>query len=229
MNALQLLKKDHQDVSDLLDRFEREEGEQQKVELADRICRMLTVHAQIEEEIFYPAARAALGPDRTGLLDEAAVEHASVQDLIDEIEPAEPDDPMFQARLTVLGEYVRHHVKEEENELFPQLDRGDLDLDALGERLAQRKQALQAEAQEEAEVTGAGEDYEDSDELAFEAEEVTAEEVDEDDALEAQEDSGESDEAGAGERSEKDSARSGRRTPARRQQTSNQPGRTRPH
>jgi len=202
MNAVKLLKQDHQDVANLLDEFERTEDFGRRGDLADQICRMLTIHAQIEEEIFYPAARAAVGGEGANLVDEAAVEHASIRDLIDRIEPIEPEDPMFEARVKVMGEYVRHHVKEEESELFPRLG-ADLDLDALGERLAERKQTLEEEMQADA---GAGE---------FEAEEVTAEEADEDDALEAEE-AGESDESGQTEQDDGSGRGPRRRTPSRR-------------
>ena len=104
---------------------------------------MLTVHAQIEEEIFYPAAQDAIKePD---LVDEATVEHASAKDLIAQIESSEPSDELFDAKVKVLGEYIDHHVKEEESEMFPQVRKAKLDLDALGAQLQERKGELTAE------------------------------------------------------------------------------------
>jgi hemerythrin-like domain-containing protein len=101
------------------------------------------VHAQIEEEIFYPAAREAL--KEQDLIDEATVEHASAKDLIAQIEQAQAGDELFDAKVIVLGEYIKHHVKEEHNEMFPKLKKTKLDLKALGEQLAERKEALMAE------------------------------------------------------------------------------------
>jgi hemerythrin superfamily protein len=144
MDALNLLKQDHRDVSELFDAFEKDDAD--KSEIASHVCRMLTVHAMIEEEIFYPAAREALG-DTEGddLLDEAEVEHASAKDLIAQIEEEGQDGDMFEAKVKVLGEYVRHHVKEEESELFPLVKKADIDLDAIGSELDKRKTELLAE------------------------------------------------------------------------------------
>jgi hemerythrin superfamily protein len=142
-DAIQLLRADHHKVQDLFDQFEKARGENRKAELAQKICAELKVHAQIEEEILYPAARKAL--KEQDLIDEAAVEHASAKDLIAQIEGAPPDDELFDAKVTVLGEYIKHHVKEEQNEIFPKLKRAKLDLEALGRELAERKAALMAE------------------------------------------------------------------------------------
>jgi hemerythrin superfamily protein len=147
MNALTLLREDHQNVQALFDRFEKTRSADRKGPLARQICRELTVHAQIEEEIFYPAARQALRD--TDLLDEATVEHDTAKDLIAQIEDASPGDELFDAKVKVLGEYVKHHVKEEQNELFPKVRKTKLDLDEMGERLQARKQELMgAEAEE---------------------------------------------------------------------------------
>jgi hemerythrin-like domain-containing protein len=143
-DAIQLLRADHRKVQDLFDQFEKARGEARKAELAQEICTELKVHAQIEEEIFYPAARAALKDQ--DLVDEAAVEHASAKDLIAQIEQAQAGDQLFDAKVIVLGEYIKHHVKEEQNEMFPKLKKTKLDLKALGEQLAERKEALMAEA-----------------------------------------------------------------------------------
>ena len=114
--------------------------------LATEICRWLTVHATIEEELFYPAAREA--EVDADLLDEAEVEHASAKELIAQIEAMSPDDDLYDAKVTVLGEYIDHHVKEEEGELFPKCRKSDMDLEGLGEALAARKQELTAEMAE---------------------------------------------------------------------------------
>lgn len=143
--AVKLLKQDHRAVAGALEEFESAEREE-KQSIARRICKMLTVHSQIEEELLYPAARDALGSEDSHLVAEARVEHASVKDLIQQIEARESMDEQYEAKVCVLGEYVKHHVSEEENELFPKLERSSLDLDALGERLEERKKELMGEA-----------------------------------------------------------------------------------
>ena len=142
-DAIALLKQDHRAVEQLVNQFEDAEESEQS-EIAERICSMLTVHAQIEEEILYPAAKEALAEDEEGadLVPEAEVEHASAKDLIAKIEGMTPDDESFKATVKVLGEYVKHHVKEEENELVPALRKTDLDLKEIGSRLAERKYTL---------------------------------------------------------------------------------------
>jgi hemerythrin-like domain-containing protein len=105
----------------------------------------LKIHAQVEEEIFYPAARDAL--KERDLLDEAEVEHTVAKQPISELESMTPKDDLFDAKFTVLGEYVKHHVQEEEKELFPKAKRAKLDMDELGHRIIQRKQELMAEMQ----------------------------------------------------------------------------------
>jgi hemerythrin superfamily protein len=104
---------------------------------------MLTVHATVEEEIFYPAAREIV--EEQDLLDEAEVEHASAKDLIAQIQDMQPEEDLFDAKVKVLGEYIAHHVKEEEKELFPKVRRSKLDLHALGAEMLARKQELMAE------------------------------------------------------------------------------------
>jgi hemerythrin superfamily protein len=148
-DALQLLTADHKAVKALFKDYEKlvkdDADDEERQDLALQICTQLTVHATIEEEIFYPAAREALG-EEADLIDEADVEHASAKELIAQIESGSPaDDDHFDARVKVLGEYIDHHVKEEEGELFSQLKKAELDLDALGEELAARKEELLAE------------------------------------------------------------------------------------
>ena len=146
-DAIKLLTEDHKEVKKLFDEYkklaEKQAPAQERQELATRICAMLTVHTTIEEELFYPLAREALGED-DDLIDEAAVEHASAKDLIAQIENSSPDEPLYDAKVTVLGEYIQHHVKEEEGELFPKVRKSELDLAVLGAEMAERKQALEA-------------------------------------------------------------------------------------
>lgn len=145
--AVKLLKQDHRAVAEALEEFESAAHEA-KESIARRICKMLTVHSQIEEELLYPAARDALHSEDAHLVAEAHVEHASVKDLIQQIEQREEVDEEYEAKVEVMGEYVKHHVKEEETELFPKLERSSLDLDALGERLEERKRELMGEEAE---------------------------------------------------------------------------------
>jgi len=144
LDALSLLKSDHQHVATMLEDYE-DQDDDGKEAVAEQICAALTVHAQLEEEIFYPAAREALDEEDAALVDEADVEHATVKHLITEIEASSANDDHYDAKVKVLGEYVKHHVKEEETELFPKLESTDLDLSTLGKRLAARKEELEAE------------------------------------------------------------------------------------
>jgi hemerythrin superfamily protein len=143
-DAIELLKADHHLVKGFFAEFEKADEKAQGA-LADKICNALKVHTQIEEEIFYPAARAALGPQAGKLLDEALVEHGAAKDLIAKIEEIGPGKKLFAAEVQVLGEQIQHHVKEEEGELFPKVKNSDMDRHAVGERLAKRKQVLSAE------------------------------------------------------------------------------------
>ena len=141
-DALKILKADHKEVSDMVKKFESGRlSKDRKAAVAKQICQALTVHAQIEEEIFYPAARESVrnGED---LLDEAEVEHGSVKELVAAIEGSTPDEELFDARVTVLGEYVKHHVKEEETGLFPKIRKSDMDLQEVGAQLSARKKEL---------------------------------------------------------------------------------------
>ncbi len=151
-DACDLLEADHKAVRKMFDEYgtlcesRARSAQAKKRELAQQICLALTVHALIEEEIFYPAARGVL-KDKA-LLNEATVEHATVKELIEQIQGMEEDDPLFDARVQVLGEYVDHHVKEERSELFPKVRESRLNLLALREELAQRKEQLMAQMQD---------------------------------------------------------------------------------
>ena len=141
-DAITLLENDHRQVDGYFEQYEGLTDEAEKKALADKICLALKVHTQIEEEIFYPPAREATGDG--DLLDEAVVEHMGAKTLIAEIEAMQPGQPLYDAKVKVLGEQVRHHVEEEEQELFPEVRETDLDLDALGAKLAARKAELMA-------------------------------------------------------------------------------------
>jgi hemerythrin superfamily protein len=147
-DATTLLAKDHKDVKTLFRRYEKlvkaDAVASEREELAAQICEMLTVHTTVEEEIFYPAVRAAQVD--ADLLDEAAVEHASAKDLIAQIRAMSPDDDLYDAKVKVLGEYVDHHVDEEEGEIFPACRKAKMDLAGLGATLAERKSELLAES-----------------------------------------------------------------------------------
>ena len=141
-DATALLKADHQKVSELFEQYEKARSNSKKKDLVTQICNELTVHAQIEEEIFYPAVKKA--SKDTELVPEALVEHATLKDLIDQVKDVEPDGEIFEARITVLSEYVKHHVKEEESEIFAKAKASKLDMIKLGEELASRKDELMA-------------------------------------------------------------------------------------
>lgn len=145
-DAITLLTDDHKKVQKMFKEYEKlaEKGsDDDKDELARTICAELTVHAQIEEEILYPAASEVL--EESDLIEEAEVEHASAKELIAQIESMQVDEELFDAKVTVLGEYVNHHIKEEQDEIFPKLKKSDLDLDVLGVQLQERKTELMAE------------------------------------------------------------------------------------
>ncbi|MBL8265560.1 hemerythrin domain-containing protein, partial [Steroidobacter sp.] len=149
-DAIALLKQDHRAVEALFEEFE-DADESEQSSLATRICQMLTVHAQIEEEILYPAAKEAFGEEDDQMVYEAEIEHGSAKDLIAKIEAGTPEDPEFKPLVKVLSEYIKHHVKEEEKEMFPSLKDTELDLKELGAQMAQRKMELLEELGIEAE------------------------------------------------------------------------------
>lgn len=142
-DAIELLTADHKEVRKLFKAYDKlakaAAPASEREELAWQICQMLTVHAQIEEEIFYPASREGL--DDEALIDEAAVEHASCKDLIAQIKSMKPDDDLYDAKVKVLGEYIDHHATEEEKELFPKTRRR-IDIKEVGRALAARKAQL---------------------------------------------------------------------------------------
>ncbi|PIM51652.1 hemerythrin [Roseateles chitinivorans] len=145
-DAVALLRADHKEVSELFEQFEKSRSSAKKQQLVAQICTALTVHAQIEEEIFYPEVQAALKDKE--LVPEARVEHQSIKDLIAAVQGVEPDGEDYDAKVKVMSEWVKHHVKEEQNEMFPKAKKAGLDLAELGERLQQRKDELMAEQQQ---------------------------------------------------------------------------------
>lgn len=141
-DAIKILKADHKVVSQWFEEFEKTEDDSEKAKLVEQIVLALKVHTQVEEEIFYPAAREALSDE--DLIDEAVVEHAAAKDLMSEIEAMEVGEELYDAKVKVLGEQIEHHVEEEEKEMFPKLQKTDMDMVAIGIRIAERKQELMA-------------------------------------------------------------------------------------
>ena len=144
-DAIAMLKADHKKVSGLFADFEKARAATTKKKLVSTICTELSVHAQVEEELFYPAVKAALKDKE--LIPEAVVEQATMKALIDQIEGVEPDGEMYDAKVKVLSEYVKHHVKEEHTEMFPKAAKTRLDMVALGAQMAARKSELLAAVQ----------------------------------------------------------------------------------
>lgn len=149
-DAVSLLVADHKRVHGIFEEFKKfaesdaDDYVEFKQELIKMACDELKVHTTIEEELFYPAVRKAL-PNEADLLNEAEVEHAGAKNLIAQLEKADASDPMTCAKFTVLTEYIEHHVREEENDMFPKVRKSSLDLDALGSKMAARKAELQKE------------------------------------------------------------------------------------
>ena len=144
-DALALLVEDHKNVKKMFKDFDKlkesDGSDEAKAALVEKICMELTVHAQVEEEILYPAVREAIEDD--DLMDEAEVEHAGAKDLIAQLEGMAPGDEHYDAKVTVLGENIEHHIEEEEGEMFPKAKKAKLDLADLGEQIAARKEELQ--------------------------------------------------------------------------------------
>jgi len=153
-DAIALLKADHRQVEDWFEQFEKTESEVKKQDLATKICKALTIHTTIEEEIFYPAFLEAT--DDKDMHHEAEIEHEGAKRLIAEIEASSPDDEYFGSKVKVLSEMIKHHVKEEEQPdgMFAEARESEMDLKALGEQMAERK----------AELEGGEVDSDDSDE-----------------------------------------------------------------
>lgn len=152
-DACDLLDADHKAVKKMFTEFEeltetRGNTREKKRQLAEKICLELTVHAQIEEEIFYPPVRKAIKDEL--MMNEAEVEHTTAKDLIAQIQSMQPDDPLYDAKVLVLGEYIDHHVKEERNEMFPKARASKVDLVKMRDALQSRKEELLAELEQAA-------------------------------------------------------------------------------
>lgn len=147
-DAIALLSAEHKEVKALFKKYDKlvngDGADEDKQALAVEICMKITVHATTEEEIFYPAAREVLGEDED-LVDEAKVEHASAKELISQLQASSPQEDLYDAKVKVLGEYIDHHVKEEEGEIFPKAKKAGLDMAALGAQISARKEELMAE------------------------------------------------------------------------------------
>jgi hemerythrin superfamily protein len=143
--AMSMLKDDHERVEKAFKEFEKLDREDAKTayELAMTVCGDLKVHTALEEEVFYPAVRESI--DDADIMNEAGVEHETAKMLIEQLENMQPDDPNFHATFTVLGEYVMHHVKEEEGEMFRAALKTELDFDDLAQRMKERREALAGE------------------------------------------------------------------------------------
>jgi Hemerythrin HHE cation binding domain len=154
-DAIALLKADHRQVEEWFEQFESARSDDKKKSLASQICQALKVHTQIEEEIFYPAFLEAT--EEEDLHHEAEVEHAGAKNLIAQIESSGPEDDYYDAKVTVLSEMIKHHVKEEEQRdgMFAKARQSQMDLKALGTRLQARKSELMGEAPDEDESPAA--------------------------------------------------------------------------
>src|ERR1700730_9363074 len=142
-DAIAMLTADHKKVKKLFADFDKLKdagSDEDKASIINQICNELKIHTELEEEIFYPAVRKAI--DDSDLMDEALVEHAGAKDLIAQLEDASPDDDLYDAKVTVLGEQIDHHVKEEEGGMFPKAKKAKVDTGALGATMLERKMAL---------------------------------------------------------------------------------------
>jgi|SRR5690606_10197360 len=142
LDAIEMLKEDHRKVEELFAAYEKEKNNKKKWNIVDQICTELTVHAQLEETSFYPLVQEALGEEEASLVDEASVEHASLKWLIEQLQREDVDAPLHEAKVTVLKEYVAHHVKEEEKEMFPKVKKSDIDIVELAETLRAAREKI---------------------------------------------------------------------------------------
>lgn len=154
-DAFEMLRADHRKVEKLFAAFEEADRDDPEAcrEIVEQACTELKVHAALEEELVYPALREALDEDDESLIDEAEVEHDTAKMLIARLEQLDASDPQYAASFTVLSEYIKHHVKEEEGEIFPKAKKSKVDADDLGAQLRARKEALMAEMGMEATAT----------------------------------------------------------------------------
>lgn len=145
-DAIKLLEADHREAEALFDQFEKVKDKasaHEKMEIAKKVCGALLIHMEIEEKIFYPQVRQKIGDD--DLMNESVVEHAGAKDLIRQIGRLDADDPMFDAKMKVLGEQIKHHVEEEESDMFPKVKKTRLDLAIIGAELLKGKNQMREE------------------------------------------------------------------------------------
>lgn len=141
-----VLIEDHKKIIQLFTEFQKikdQADDETKQTLVEIACTELVIHAQVEEEFLYPALRDAF--DEIDLIDEAEVEHGLARQLIGELESMQPGDDLYDAKFTVLGEYVKHHVDEEQNRIFPRMKKAGMDLESLGQDIRQRRNELRSE------------------------------------------------------------------------------------
>lgn len=145
--AIEMLMADHRKVEDLFEQYEvaKDAEDESRKDIAATLCNEITVHAAVEEEIFYPWLRDTLEDDDMDMVEEAEIEHAGAKDLVSQIEEAPTVDAVFDAKVKVLGEYIKHHVREEENEIFPSVSGEREALDGLGRQMEARKAELKEE------------------------------------------------------------------------------------
>jgi hemerythrin superfamily protein len=156
-DAIAMLMADHKKVKKLFadfDKLKEAGGDEEKSAIVEQICNELKIHTELEEEIFYPAVRKAI--EDSDLMDEALVEHAGAKDLIAQLEEAKPSDDLYDAKVTVLGEQIDHHVKEEEGDMFPKAKKAKVDTEALGARMLKRKIMIMEKMGIEGEVADSG-------------------------------------------------------------------------
>lgn len=144
IDAVTMLKQEHAEVDALFNAFEKAKGSSRKERLVAKICRELTIHTTIEEEILYPAVRESIGED--DLMDEADVEHAGAKNLIAQLEEMSPGEDKYDAKVKVLSEYIKHHVEEEHTEMFPKARKSDLDLVELAVQMQDRRREMEKSA-----------------------------------------------------------------------------------
>jgi len=145
-DAFAILMEDHKRVQKMFKQFEkmdREDGEAMR-ELVETACRELELHATLEEELFYPMLRESLDDERMEMLEEAEIEHGTAKQLMAALRELQPDDPKYAATFTVLGEYVKHHVEEEESEIFKQAKKAKIDAQSLGEEIQSRRMQMES-------------------------------------------------------------------------------------
>jgi hemerythrin superfamily protein len=141
-NAIELLMSDHRKVEALFEEFEKSKRDEKRERIVQEICKELTLHADLEESEFYPLVQKTL-KDTADMIDEARVEHSSLRWLIKQLQSADSSSDLYEAKVTVLKEYVQHHVREEEKELFPKVKKSEIDIEELGVTLQNAKPKLE--------------------------------------------------------------------------------------